>query len=436
MYLIREALLGGSGGGGGGGGGGGSDAVPYNDVMFYDYDGTRLYSYSKAQFLALSAMPDNPEHDRLTAKGWNWTLSDAKAYVTNYGMLDIGQMYEPTSGKTEIDTEFFDCAKHLYLRLYVNGTATIEWGDGSTSTLTGTSLVSGQQSVDHVYASGGEYTISISGNVKPYYVSTAVCWYSDGTTKGASSQNANLIYTGNVKRVFMSKDFVLNSEMFSGFVNLEAVTVSPDSDVDSIHKLFLTSVGNETTPLRGFVIPTNITNLGQDALVLNSLKVVCFNKNITSLSTTQGTFPKKCFRLCLPPQITAVYSSDFTSSQYARAIVFPDLIASGISSVSQPPNLKVMRYPAATTSCSIQCNNCYNLVKIYFPSTCTEITSSLNAARVLREIHVLATTPPTLTSGALDNFSADGKIYVPSASLAAYQAAANWSAYASKMVGE
>ena len=80
----------------------GSSEVPENDVMFYDYDGTVLYSYSASDFANLSAMPANPSHTGLTAQGWNWSLADAKSQVSTYGFLDIGQMYTTSDGKTRI----------------------------------------------------------------------------------------------------------------------------------------------------------------------------------------------------------------------------------------------------------------------------------------------------------------------------------------------
>jgi hypothetical protein len=68
----------------------GSASVAKNDVTFYDYDGTILYSYSAADFANLSALPANPTHRGLTAQGWNWSLADAKTYVAAHGKLNIG----------------------------------------------------------------------------------------------------------------------------------------------------------------------------------------------------------------------------------------------------------------------------------------------------------------------------------------------------------
>ena len=57
---------------------GGAVSVPKKDVNFFDYDGTVLYSYTKEEFMTLDALPANPAHASLTARGWNWSLADAK----------------------------------------------------------------------------------------------------------------------------------------------------------------------------------------------------------------------------------------------------------------------------------------------------------------------------------------------------------------------
>ena len=47
--------------------GGGGEGVGEKDVNFYDYDGSIVASYTATEFAELSAMPDNPIHERLTA---------------------------------------------------------------------------------------------------------------------------------------------------------------------------------------------------------------------------------------------------------------------------------------------------------------------------------------------------------------------------------
>jgi len=77
---------------------------------------------------------------------------------------------------------------------------------------------------------------------------------------------------------------------------------------------------------------------------------------------------------------------------------------------------------------------------ITLPSTVTQIGANcFGDTRSLKEYHFKSTTPPTLANtNAFNNMTDFGRkiIYVPSASLSAYQSAQNWSTYASYMVGE
>ena len=82
--------------------GGGGGSAESKSVVFIDYDGTIVQSYTPTEFAALSALPSNPVHtaEGLTSQGWNWTLADAKTYVASSGKLTIGQMYITDDGAT------------------------------------------------------------------------------------------------------------------------------------------------------------------------------------------------------------------------------------------------------------------------------------------------------------------------------------------------
>ena len=112
------------------------------DVVFYDYDGEVVTSYSASDFANLTAMPENPTHEGLTAQGWNWTLADAKAYVANNGQLDIGQMYVTDDNKTRIYITLQGARLEPYLGIGINGSVVVDWGDGNTETITGKSIYS------------------------------------------------------------------------------------------------------------------------------------------------------------------------------------------------------------------------------------------------------------------------------------------------------
>jgi hypothetical protein len=80
------------------------DTVSKKQVNFIDYDGTLLYSYSKADWQSIAALPDNPSHTGLTAQGWNWTKNQIDAQLTAVpdGVVWVGQMYITDDEKTRI----------------------------------------------------------------------------------------------------------------------------------------------------------------------------------------------------------------------------------------------------------------------------------------------------------------------------------------------
>lgn len=130
------------------------------DVLFIDYDGTELYGYSKAEFLALTEMPPNPTHAGLTAQGWNWTLADAKEYVTACNMLVIGQHYVTSDGKTRVYLDVSITLHSIFkFSQTVSNGVTVNWGDGSAEeTVSGT----GSQTVQHNYSNYGQYVVTFN----------------------------------------------------------------------------------------------------------------------------------------------------------------------------------------------------------------------------------------------------------------------------------
>lgn len=142
-----------------GGGGGGSLS---DDVIFFDYDGSVVASYSAADFANLTAMPANPTHTGLTAQGWNWSLADAKTYVAKYGKLNVGQMYITSDGKTRfyftVPKEYLEVYLHLVLN--ENAELDIDWGDGTEHTTW--TYDEYEYDKSHTYASAGRYVIAIT----------------------------------------------------------------------------------------------------------------------------------------------------------------------------------------------------------------------------------------------------------------------------------
>ena len=113
---------------------GGSSPAKMNDVVFRDYDGTILHSYTKQEALALTQLPSLPTRTGLTCQGWNWTLQQMKDYVASYGKCEIGAMYTTDDGKTRIKLTIQDpkytTIPIVFQQTVANGVK-VNWGDGS-----------------------------------------------------------------------------------------------------------------------------------------------------------------------------------------------------------------------------------------------------------------------------------------------------------------
>lgn len=109
------------------------------DINLYDYNGTLLYGYTFAEAAALTALPALPVHSGLTAQGWNCTLNQVKAFARNGRQLNVGATYITSDGSTKLYLFVAKGTKipnlQIHMKLSANQTVTVNWGDGTTSSL-------------------------------------------------------------------------------------------------------------------------------------------------------------------------------------------------------------------------------------------------------------------------------------------------------------
>ena len=256
--------------------GGGSADI--SDVNFYDYDGTVVYSYTASEFAALTAMPDNPSHEGLTAQGWNWTLANAKTYVASYGKLNIGQMYNTSDGKTRIYITLGDGRLEPYLGLGINGSVDVDWGDGSAhDTMTG-SRTSTAVFKSHKYAEAGDYVIAlaVTGSISFLYDSSkgALLLTANKLSNSLNSPYRNAIHSINIGSSVTS----IGGAVFQSCYSLTSVTI-PSS---------VTSIGSNAFQscfsLTSVTIPSSVTSIGGNAFnICYSLTSVTIPSSVTSI---------------------------------------------------------------------------------------------------------------------------------------------------------
>lgn len=370
--------------------GGGATVIPQSDVNFYDYDGTVIASYTAAEFASLSAMPDNPSHDGLTAQGWNWALSDAKAYVAAYGKLEIGQMYITDDGKTRIYIHLEERLS-LTLGLGVNGTVDVDWGDGTShSTITGTSIDT-KKTASHTYSAAGDYVIklSVTGSMK-FFGQYSDTYLFDAYMRGIVGK----IEIG-------SGVTVIGVNAFYQCTGLAHISL-PSGIIEIQNYAF-----GYTPRIEAVIVPNTVTTIGKSVWYDSRLKRISIPKSVTSIDKQAFYSSVVLERITLPSTLTSIPEHFRYYGYSAKTIV---VLADGITSIDS----NAFAY-------------CFGLEKVVIPSTVTSIGAGAFSVTGLVEIHFKPTTPPTIAnSSAFSSLPTDCKIYVPSGKLSAYTSASNY----------
>ena len=345
----------------------GGNTVYEKDVNFYDYDGTLVDSYTKADFLNLGTMPNNPVKEGFTAQGWNWDLATAQAYVTNHGALDIGQMRVTSDGKTRLYVELFDGALSPTVAFGINGTATIDWGDGSaTSTVTGTS-VSTLISAQHTYATKGEYVIEITGAI-------AVIQGSSNSKLFCKSISATT-----------NEDACYKSSMYKiEFGNIYGIGTY------SLHNCY---------GLRTVNIPQGITIIGNSLAntfqSCGALECLVLPKGVTALSANMCRYAYGVKHILLPQGVTSTSTYPFGNIYGMRKIFLPDTITSMSNYLAYNSyNVERIELPQNNTIKSVGTSAFYQCYALYPPKLPPALTS-LTSTFYYNNGHLTEVTIPT-----------------------------------------
>ncbi|MCL2762661.1 MAG: leucine-rich repeat protein [Treponema sp.] len=238
----------------------------------------------------------------------------------------------------------------------------------------------------------------------------------------------------------------ISNETFQGCTNLTSITI-PDSvtsigstafrDCSSLTSIIIpdgvTSIGQNAfrncTSLTSIVIPDSITSIGSNVFrnctSLTNITVgsgnsnyasqdgVLYNKTITQIIAVPGS---RSGSFTIPGSVTTIGANAFAECTSLTSITIPNSV---------------------TTIGASAFYDCTSLTSITIGNGVTSIGNSIfYGCTSLTSVTCLAETPPTLGTNAFDNTHASLQIKVPAASVTAYQAAANWSDQASRIVEE
>ena len=433
---------------------GGGASVQPKDVNFYDYDGTLLHAYTVAEAQALTELPPLPERPGLICQEWNYDLETIK---THNRAVDVGATYTTDDGTTRIYIHLEEGRTSPMLGVYLNGTATVDWGDGTEpDILTGTGTSTAVWTPNHEYAAPGDYVIrlAVDGEMRFYPAkgnATAVLRHDN------SGDARDLAYAIAIKRVEIGDGVTsIESSAFSTCYDLSSVVI-PDGVTSISSRAFwrchdlssvvipdsVTSIGSNAFKsccnLSSVVIPDSVTSIGSSAFEnCYALSSVVILDGVTSIGSDAF---KSCFNLSsvvIPDSVTSIGSYAFWMCHDLSSVVIPD----GVTSISKYAfaacfNLSSVVIPDSVKSISDSAfSTCYALSSVVIPDSVTSISSSaFSSCGVTTYDFSGHTTIPTLSNAnAFNGIAADCEIRVPAALYDEWIAATNWATYASQIV--
>ena len=203
---------------------------------------------------------------------------------------------------------------------------------------------------------------------------------------------------------------------FTGFDGFTSVTI-PDS-VASINSYAFAYCDN----LSAFY--GNIATIDNRCLVIGTTLEAFAPAGLTTYSIFDG--------------ITEIGGGAFEGADNIVGISLPNSINEiderafayclGLTSITIPTGVTEIE-PSTFEGCSA-------LNSVILPNTITQIDiMAFSGCTSLQNIYCPATTPPRITTGTFSDITATATIYVPTAAVSAYKAAAGWSEYADAIVG-
>ena len=393
-------------------------------VFIYDPYGEVIASYSKNAFLALTQYPEAPALQGLTFQEYNWSLSDAKNYVTNYGELNIGATYKTTSGLTEFDIELTPITG---LTITFKMAGNTNWGDGTSETTTSSST--------HTYASYGKYTITCDGTAIPQNIfGLSISYYCTNVRIGENITSFS----------YQSFYFVFN-----------LVTLTIPNSITSIN----TNTFDRCRSLTSITIPSSVTSIGRNVFSsCTSLTSVSIGSGVTAIGNSAFQSCSGLTSITIPNSVTSIGESVFSSCYSLTSIIIPNNVISigayafqncysltsvtigssvtaiGNSAFKSCSGLTSITIPNSVTSIEFSTfYNCTGVKSVTIGSGLTTIQSGTFTGCIVNLLYDFsqAVSVPTLSyTDAFNEISPLCKIVVPDALYETWITETNWSSYA------
>ena len=383
---------------------GGSTPSPTEDnasVIFVDYDGTLLETWTKDEVAGKTALPTPPAHEGLVFEEWNWSLADIQSDTTGQ-VITVAPYYHTSSGFVEIDIELNEgTGKTAYLFTDSMVGRTIDWGDGTTS----------NTEKAHTYENYGSYTVkvpAVSGALsRVFFDSGMVQYYGKPVKTIRCNQDVTDLYY--FKSMGLAVDVVLNKAFAVGSyktniccgklfhkINDDSAIYNYGIEYISIKKdytttLFFVSQG-QNNEIKNIYIPSNITGIGNSAFSgCQSLQSITIPNGVTSISENAFSDCHSLQSINISDGITSISANAFYNCYSLQSINIPNSVTSiGVYAFYNCQSLQSITIPDGVTSIgSGAFSGCHSLQSINIPNGVTSIgNNTFQLCQSLQSINI------------------------------------------------
>lgn len=339
---------------------------PNNPVKLLDYDGTIIASYTKQDFNNLTEYPNPPSHEDLIFDEYNWTLQEAKTYISDHDEIDIGAIYKTENDATYIYVDIYE-NQTLPISYAINGNSLISLDNGTTYNMNGTSeSVPLLQSISNLpsgltrikITTENDAKIVISGNANGSLLVT-----------GAGTQNVS--YLGRVKKIVFG-NVKLASNALKGMNGCCEYIFTNKCEID----MSKTNMFNANRGVKHVNFPRSMTSLASNMFNASSVETICLSGNFTQMN--DYVFSTSSIRRVLFPNSTNVfYMNAFNNAYNLKYIQLPNIVTNLAGNIfSGCHSIEKIKLPTMTNYTANYNNlfqNCYTLSSVEIPEQYTYI---------------------------------------------------------------
>ena len=421
-----------------------SEPTDNTAVIFADYDGTLIDTWTWDEVATKTALPTVPAHTGLVFEGWNWTLADIQTDTTGQ-VITVGPYYHTESGYSEYDVEV-SFQRGMTMTLYTDTSrySYIDWGDGTVIT------EAVEDNPSHTYSQAGSYTIKIAlkgvqgnsipspnYNVKAVRYGVGIQYRNDDTYAEYVTIPSDMVWNygsvvfNNAKQITAPKDS-LQSYYIKG-KNL--VYVAMVKEVVTAGAKNSSGCGGKS---KYVYIPSSVTSIGQNAFYgCSSLQSITIPSSVTSIGQNAFYGCSLLQSITIPENVTSIGSSAFSNCSSLQSITIPENVTSiGQTAFSNCSSLQSIVIPENVTS--IGSSAFQSCSSIYFAEIKSDAKISSNTYnfygyKCRYDFRYCTSIPILSSSSGLNSNSKVDFIIVPDALYDEWIAATNWVAYASKI---